>query len=338
MLRHRRPVNMAAGTGVEVDGVLVDWVVRSTACLRVPSPQPDDRYCHNYRTLLPRSSCLNSTPPRVPITWEANASAAGPALGASPPLPDVGPHSENAIAGAAQRAAPVSRARGRYQVAKSIEWYYGDRGKIVGPMSFEEVAGRINRARNEKHLVWTEGMARWTDAKTVPAFTDLFRTNPRPLPALALSSLSSEDEIVWIKPGSRASPPMLPVLRMPPVWRDEPSAIAQPLNDASPSPVVLLTLWRREVRHLGSTVTLLLGTLAFFGAASRIGNGDPLVAGVLTAGLVLILGALVYRSAKRRRLGEVASTPARWVLEGIAIVLMFLIVLLPAAGLSVLFR
>jgi hypothetical protein len=64
-------------------------------------------------------------------------------------------------------------------------------------------------------------------------------------------------------------------------------------------------------------------------AASRIGNGDPLAAGVLAAGLVLILGALVYRSAKRRRLGEVASTPARWVLEGIAIVLMFLIVLLP---------
>jgi hypothetical protein len=50
---------------------------------------------------------------------------------------------------------------------------------------------------------------------------------------------------------------------------------------------------------------------------------------VLAAGCVLVLGALVYRSAKRRRLGEVASTPARWVLEGIAIVLMFLIVLLP---------
>ena len=31
-----------------------------------------------------RSSCLNSTSPRVPITWEAYASAAGPALSASP--------------------------------------------------------------------------------------------------------------------------------------------------------------------------------------------------------------------------------------------------------------
>jgi hypothetical protein len=57
-------------------------------------------------------------------------------------------------------------------VARSIEWYYGDRGKIVGPMSFEEVAVRINRGPNEKPLVWSEGMARWADAKTVPAFTD----------------------------------------------------------------------------------------------------------------------------------------------------------------------
>jgi hypothetical protein len=91
---------------------------------------------------------------------------------------------------------------------------------------------------------------------------------------------------------------------------------------------VLLTQWRREVRHFGSIFALLLGTSAVLGAASRIGNGDPLAAGVLAAGLVLILGALVYRSAKRRWLGEVASTPARWVLEGTAIVLMFLIVLL----------
>jgi hypothetical protein len=213
-------------------------------------------------------------------------------------------------------------------VAKSIEWYYGDRGKIVGPMSFEDVAGRINRARNEKHLVWTEGMARWADAKTVPAFTDLFRATPPPLPALALSSLSSEDEIVWIKPGSRVSPPVLPVLRAPPVLRGEPSEIAQTLSDVSPQDEQQPRLWRREVRHLGSTVALLLGGLVFLGAAIRIGNGDPAAPGALKAGLVLILGALIYRSAKRRRLGEVTSTPARWALEGIAIVLMFLSVLL----------
>jgi GYF domain 2 len=213
-------------------------------------------------------------------------------------------------------------------VTRSIEWYYGDKGRIVGPMSFEEVAGRINRARNEKHLVWTEGMARWADAKTVPAFTDLFRANLPPLPALALSSLSSEDEIVWIKLGSRATPPMLPVLRVPPVWRHEPSAIWQTLSDASPQGEQQPWQWRREVKHLGSTGALFLGGLAFIGAASRIGNGDPVAPGVLKAGLVLIVGALVYRSAKRRRLGEVASASARRALEGIAIVLMFLSVLL----------
>ena len=209
-------------------------------------------------------------------------------------------------------------------MARSIEWYYGDRGKIVGPMSFEDVAGRINRARNENHLVWTEGMARWADAKRVPAFTYLFRANPPPLRALALSSVSSEDE-VWIKLGSRASPP---ALRAPPVLRDEPSEIAQTLSDAPPQGEQEPWRWRREVKHLGSTVALLLGSLVFLGAASRIGNGDPAAPAALKAGLVLILGALIYRSAKRRRRGEEASTPARRVLEGIAIVLMFLSVLL----------
>jgi hypothetical protein len=193
-------------------------------------------------------------------------------------------------------------------------------------MSFEDVVRRINRARNEKHLVWTEGMARWADARRVPAFTDLFRVKPLPLPALALSSLSTGEG--WIKPGSRASPPVLPVSREPPVLRDEPCEIAQALSDAAPYGAQQPWRWRREVRHIGSTVALLLGALAFIGAASRIGNGDPIAPGALKAGLVLVLVALVYRSAERRRLGDVVSTPARWLLEGLAIVLMFLTVLL----------
>ena len=207
---------------------------------------------------------------------------------------------------------------------KRIEWYYGDRGKIVGPLSFEDVAGRINRAPNEKHLVWTEGMTRWADAKTIPTFTDCFRANPPPLPA---PSLSSEDEI-WIKPGSRASPPALPVSREPRSLRDKPGAIGQTPSDPSPQVEHQPWQWRREVKHLGSTVAFLLGGLAFIGAASRIGNGDPIAPGVAKAGLVLILGALVYRSVKRRRLGEAASTSARRVWEVIAIGLMFLSVLL----------
>jgi GYF domain 2 len=259
-----------------------------------------------------------------PITWEADARAAGPELVHSP-VSDVGPRSEGHKYETAEWAAPVSCGKGRHQVARNIDWYYGDRGKIVGPMSFEDVARMINQARNEKHLVWTEGMTRWADAKTVPTFTDYFRAEPPPLPA---PSLSSEDEI-WIKPGSRAAPPVLPVSRGLPVLREEPSEIAQTLSAATSQGARQPGRWRRGFRqHIGSTVVLLLGALAFIGAANRIGNGDPIAPGVLKAGLVLILGALVFRSVKRRRLGEVESTSARRVWEVVAIGLMFLNVLL----------
>ena len=59
-----------------------------------------------------------------------------------------------------------------------------------------------------------------------------------------------------------------------------------------------------------------------------VGSGDHAFEGLLTAGAVLILGALAYRSAKQRRLGDVASTPLRRVGEGIAILLLLLSVLL----------
>ena len=36
--------------------------------------------------------------------------------------------------------------------AESIDWYYGDMGQIVGPLSFEGVVARINQAGIEKHL------------------------------------------------------------------------------------------------------------------------------------------------------------------------------------------
>ena len=141
-------------------------------------------------------------------------------------------------------------------------------------------------------------MRRWADAKTIPAFTDLFRANPLPLPASAMSSLSSEDEI-WIKPGSRAVPPVLHVSREPPVLRKEPSAIGQTLGVASLLGEQQPLQWRREVRHLGSTVALLLGALAFIGAANRLGIDDPVAPGALRAGLVLILGALIYQVGKK---------------------------------------
>jgi hypothetical protein len=62
------------------------------------------------------------------------------------------------------------------------EWYYADKGHSIGPISFEDVAARIRRAINLPHIVWTEGMEDWCDAKDVAAFSTLFRSSPPPLP------------------------------------------------------------------------------------------------------------------------------------------------------------
>jgi CheY-like chemotaxis protein len=204
--------------------------------------------------------------------------------------------------------------------AERIDWYYGDKGQIVGPLSFEGVVARINQAGIEKHLVWTQGMLHWADAKTVPAFTSLFRARPPPLP----SSLLSEGE-ARMRLASAASPP---VLSAPPILRQDPQEKAQPPSASSPH-YEHAPAWRRRILgHLGSTVAVVFGVLAFFGAMGGVGSGDHAFEGLLTAGSVLILGALAYRSAKKRRLGEVASTPLRCVGEGIAILLLLLSVLL----------
>ncbi len=55
------------------------------------------------------------------------------------------------------------------------KWYYSENGKSLGPMSANEIAGRIRQAKNEPHFVWIEGMSDWTDASTVPEFSAAFQ-------------------------------------------------------------------------------------------------------------------------------------------------------------------
>ena len=73
-------------------------------------------------------------------------------------------------------------------------------------------------------------------------------------------------------------------------------------------------------RHVGSTIALILGVLSF---ASSLSNPSGLVAGP-----VIILGALAYRSAKKRKLGEVNSTLLRKGFEASALVIIAAAVLL----------
>jgi hypothetical protein len=54
-------------------------------------------------------------------------------------------------------------------------WYYSENGKALGPMSANEIAERIGRAKNEPHFVWIEGMSDWTEASILPEFSAAFQ-------------------------------------------------------------------------------------------------------------------------------------------------------------------
>jgi hypothetical protein len=53
-------------------------------------------------------------------------------------------------------------------------WYYIENDETVGPMTLEDLARRIGQS-SKSRLVWTQGMAEWTDAGAVPALSRLFR-------------------------------------------------------------------------------------------------------------------------------------------------------------------
>lgn len=73
-------------------------------------------------------------------------------------------------------------------------------------------------------------------------------------------------------------------------------------------------------RHLGSTLSFLFGIMILFA-----GLADHKITNI--PGIIIILGALAYRSAKKRKLGEVKSSKTRKIMEGFAIAIIFYIVL-----------
>ncbi len=62
-------------------------------------------------------------------------------------------------------------------------------------------------------------------------------------------------------------------------------------------------------RHLGSTIALAIGVLSVVSSVTKLSST------FLIAGIVIILGALAYRSAKKRRLGEIRASSLQKTLE-----------------------
>lgn len=77
-------------------------------------------------------------------------------------------------------------------------------------------------------------------------------------------------------------------------------------------------------RFLGSTAALILGVLVFLSSGTQGGKAGE----SFLTGLVMILGASSYRSAKKRRLGLVGGSPFRLVAEVAGLFAIFALVIL----------
>lgn len=76
-------------------------------------------------------------------------------------------------------------------------------------------------------------------------------------------------------------------------------------------------------KNIGSTIALILGFLSFAGSVANPTNPSGLIAGP-----AIIMGALAYRSAKKRKLGEVHNTALRKGLEVAALIIIAAAILL----------
>jgi len=74
-------------------------------------------------------------------------------------------------------------------------------------------------------------------------------------------------------------------------------------------------------KYLGSTIALAVGAIS-------VAAGLVKPSSTLTAGIIIILGALAYRSAKKRKLVEVKTSLIRKSLEVFAIVIIVGLILL----------
>lgn len=84
---------------------------------------------------------------------------------------------------------------------------------------------------------------------------------------------------------------------------------------------------RKFLTHLGSNIAIVVGILALLSFFSKIASGSP-SGSMFIAGVSLIFGAIAYRSAKKRRLGQAEGTLIRRSVEVLLCVCIFALVLL----------
>lgn len=83
---------------------------------------------------------------------------------------------------------------------------------------------------------------------------------------------------------------------------------------------------RKYLTHIGSNISIVFGILALMSFINQIASeSDP--GSILIAGVSLLFGGIAYKSAKKRRLGQVEGTIIRRSVEVILCVLILASVL-----------
>lgn len=85
------------------------------------------------------------------------------------------------------------------------------------------------------------------------------------------------------------------------------------------------------MKNIGSTIAIVLAVLSLI-----TGLTQPNVA-YINAGIIMLIGALAYRSAKKRSLGEVKDTTVRKAIELTGITIIILLIVLQKNLLDLLF-
>jgi hypothetical protein len=109
-------------------------------------------------------------------------------------------------------------------------------------------------------------------------------------------------------------PPAIPPTQYPKL----PDAAAVPEPNAAPP---------RKYRHAGSTSALVFGVLGLLAGLGTFAKDLEKGTALVLLGVISILGALAYRSGKKRGLGEAETTPLRQIAEIAALLLIAFLVL-----------
>jgi hypothetical protein len=140
-------------------------------------------------------------------------------------------------------------------------WFYGNAGQALGPVSLEELLGRLLAMPNPHGaLVWREGQGDWKEAGSVPEISSRL---PPPISGVA---------------GAIPARPRLSAAAM--------AARLKPAEDAE----VIARLYRRLVLLVGSELLLGLFNGTMKEAAPSL---KEITQGILAVGLLTIIGFLV---------------------------------------------